>query len=223
MCHSRLALPAALLSFALWVLAAPAWAQPGGGPPGISPSEVEVVNTPSVEVVNTPSVEVTNTPSVEVVNVPEVEVVNSPSVDLLPGAEVRDRDNPALQPTHFRCEIELPDLDQNGDAVCGDPLPAGRRLVVEYISVRIVSPQWPTAIISIANLDPSGSPRGIEWNIPVEDCGPLAPATNCWQGAGPVRLYHTTQNMVLRFQRRGPFTGTARITADFSGHYVGGP
>jgi hypothetical protein len=211
----RSMLPAVLVLVPLLGISHDAWAQPGR-----PATEVEVINTPSVEVTNTPDVRVVNTPSVEVTNVPEVEVINVPTVDLLAGAEVRDRDNPALEPTQFRCEFALVNLQQVDSQLCGDPLPPGQTLVIEYYSVRVVSPQRPTVRLTLANRDPSGVPRGIEWNIPMDDCGPVSPGSNCWQAAGPVRLYRSVFDLVLFLSRQGPFTGAATITADFSGYYV---
>lgn len=205
-------IPVALVSLAL---AGAASAQPGGGPPGLGPDEVEVVNEPTVNI--------GNTPSVEIVNIPEVEVVNTPEVDLAPRAEVRDADQAARQPVQFGCELSLADLEQVTSDTCGDPLPPGKRLVIEYYSLRLLSPQRPEVRFTVTGEDPSGSPRGLDFNLPVVDCGVVAPASNCWEGSGLVRLYHTRFNMLLFLSRRGPFTGTAQVLAKFSGYYVDVP
>jgi hypothetical protein len=162
---------------------------------------------------------------VEVLNAPEVEVVNQPTVDLAPRAEVRDRDLPVLQPYFVRCEIDLADLEQADDLLCGGELPPGKRLVIEYYSLRVVAPTRPEVRLSVSSRDLTGAIVSSQVNLPLVDCGPLAPASNCWEGSGTVRLYHTVTGFFnpLFFARRGPFTGTASLIAVFSGHYVDVP
>jgi hypothetical protein len=186
---------------------------------GRPPTEVEVTNTPDVNVVNTPNVNVANTPSVE--------VTNSPTVELAPGAAVRDRDNPALQPVQFSCEITLLDLDQIDSTSCGT-LPSGKRLIIEYISAEAFVPtgQRPIMRVNVTNMDPfTTALSSIEYHFYFQDCGPVAPSSNCYNLSELVRLYHTQVgfNVVLTFNRTGPFTGGASLTANFSGYLVDVP
>lgn len=179
---------------------------------GRPPAEVEVVNTPDVNVVNTPGVNVANTPSVE--------VTNSPTVQLGANARIRDRDNPALQPVQFSCEVTLINLDQIGDQLCGEA-PPGKRLVIEYIHAvaRVPSGQRPNLRIGVSNEDLTGAISSLEYQFYFDECGPISGDT-CHIIRQNVRLYHTQFNVLIRFNRTSPFTGEAHVAVYFSGYLV---
>jgi hypothetical protein len=118
-------------------LSVPASRAAGGGPP--SGLDVTVINTPltvqgTVNVGNLPattavsgSVSVTGTPSVSVVNTPSVNVANLPTVSLEPGRSPYQQfggfnPGPANCPNEFFCVVTFA------------PVPAGKRLVVTYVS-----------------------------------------------------------------------------------------
>ena len=88
-----------------------------------------MTGTPTVQVTNTPNVQVTNTPNVQVTNTPNVLVTNSASNPVI----IQNRDSTARnpyysenfcnQPTNGYCLIDL------------TTVPAGMRLVIEYVTV----------------------------------------------------------------------------------------
>jgi hypothetical protein len=103
------------------VTAGPSVAQ-GGRPP----SDVNVVNTPDVKVVNTPNVNVASLPAVQIgngaANAVPVEVTN------LPGEQA------ASEPMTFNANF-LIEAPYSGNQVDIYTVPAGKRLVIEFLSV----------------------------------------------------------------------------------------
>ena len=97
-----------------------------------------VAQTSNVNVVNTPNVNVANTPSVTLSGTPNVNISNSPII--------QDRDNPARHPFTYN------DGSQRLDGLLGvvtvfvPQVPAGKRLVIEQVSV-------------IADLNPSAAQK----------------------------------------------------------------
>ena len=107
--------------------------------------DVEVVNTPKVNVANTANVNVVNTPSVNVgtlpavqlapgatvgiAGTPSVQIANSPSNPL----PVRDAATPNRTPFQTELTVEVKDSERSGSGFV--PVPAGKRLVIEYASV----------------------------------------------------------------------------------------
>jgi hypothetical protein len=209
--HSIVLNLAFLLYFLAVVLVAnAAWAQPG--PP---PSDVEIVNTPDVNVVNTPDVHVTNTPSVDVTSLP--------AVTIAPGATFRDRDNPAIQPLQFTCEIYLADGDQIEDVTCVDQASlTGKTLVIEYINATVGLPtgQNPEMRLRVTSPNQFGSPTAIERRYQFEECGLFSPTNACFWLDQRVRLYHTDFNLIVTFGRSTPHSGDVTFQAHFSGYLV---
>lgn len=177
-----------------------------------APKEVEVINTPDVNVVNTPNVSVTNTPSVE--------VTNSPTVQLAPNAQIRDRDNPALQPVMFTCRVELLDSDQIGDTLCGEA-PSGKTLVIEYIhaQARVPTGQRPYLRVDVSSLDLLRNDLSLEYEFDFEEVRPVLSDT-LHTIRQNIRLYHTRFNVVIRFGRTNPWTGVATVDVHFTGYLV---
>jgi hypothetical protein len=90
------------------------------------PSDVNVVNTPNVNVANTPTVNVGNTPGVSIVNTEA-----NPAV-------VRDAADPARHAFHRSLTIVMSPGETAGSKQV--LIPAGKRLVVEYLTVEGLLP-----------------------------------------------------------------------------------
>ncbi len=106
------------------------------------PDDVNVVNTPQVHVTNAPTVEArqSGTWSVGLSGTPLV------SVDTTTPLAVRDVDS-ARQPFQQEVSVSVSDGATNGFATID--VPAGKRLVVEYVSGYAVVPAGQTAAFSL--------------------------------------------------------------------------
>jgi len=116
-----------------------------GAAPGPEPGLNVIVNNPTSQPVPvtlqgtgtvTGSVTVTNTPNVTVTNTPNVKIVNEPSV--------RDGDNPAFQPVVAKFRADLGTTSAGGNffnTATAYTVPAGKRLVVEYVDAEFTIAQ----------------------------------------------------------------------------------
>src|SRR5215210_5150461 len=105
---------------------------------GVATKDVNVVNTPTVNVGNTPTVNaqqsgawnvgITGTPTVNLAN-NSVQVSN-PATNPVP---VRDVDEEARQPFQELRLVEFGETDNNADTLF-NPIPPGKRLVIEHVS-----------------------------------------------------------------------------------------
>jgi hypothetical protein len=121
--------------------------------------DVEVVNTPNVKVVNTPSVNVNNLPAVQLApgaavslsGTPTVQVVNTAASPVL----VHDTATPNRTPFQFQPSFTI----QDGSPVGGTTfnVPAGKRLVIEYVSASGVDDRG-TLVYRITTEDSSANP-----------------------------------------------------------------
>src|SRR5262249_38831323 len=109
---------------------------------GAQVKDVNVVNTPNVNVANTPNVNIANTPAVTLANTAVVSVNNLPAV-----TQTKSVTEPTSQPYGKLLQINIPD-GVVGNATAAVNVPAGKTLVVEYISVRfqLASDQHPTDV-----------------------------------------------------------------------------
>jgi hypothetical protein len=96
----------------------------------------------NVNVTNTPSVSIANTPTVSAQEFGQwnVNISNKPTVTLDSSApvNVRDVDNPALQPFQRNLVVLIPPGQNN--AVDQYSVPAGKRLVIEFTSTSVTAP-----------------------------------------------------------------------------------
>jgi len=125
----------------LGLISGPVALAAGGPEPGLN----VIVNNPTSQPVPvtlqgtgaiTGSVTVTNTPNVTVTNTPNVKIVNEPSV--------RDGDNPAFQPVVAKFRADLGTTSAGGNyfnTATAYTVPAGKRLVVEYVDAEFTIAQ----------------------------------------------------------------------------------
>jgi hypothetical protein len=120
------------------------------------PSNVNVVNTPTVNVGTMPAVTVQGTPSVQVTSLPAVQVSSLPAVQLDPSTTVqigntapiltRDADRSANTPFLASWHVHV-DLNA-GSAYAEIQVPAGRRMVIEYIAAMGIGAQGTSVFLT---------------------------------------------------------------------------
>ena len=119
--------------------------QGGKAPRAPSPSDVNVVNTPTVNVGNTPTVNVGNTHSVNVANSPTVNLAPGASVGINPLSNTVRLPNTTASPLPvfdaqdarqpFQASASsIQEAGTNGSTVTVATVPAGKRLVIEFVS-----------------------------------------------------------------------------------------
>jgi hypothetical protein len=124
----KLCIVAAIVGGIIFALAVVSNIGAGSADPNPPPLfKVNVTNTPNVSVVNTPTVNI-GAGSVGITGMPNVTVANT----ITNPVPVRDTDNPAIQP--FQTEIAL-DLTSFTSKVGTFTVPAGKRLVIEFVSI----------------------------------------------------------------------------------------
>jgi hypothetical protein len=184
--------------------------------PGAS---ISIANTPSVSLANTPDVNVANTPTVNVGNQPTVTVATSTPTPLL----VRDVDNPARQAYQ---DIQIAYIN-GGEAVVQGAfrqVPAGKQLVIEFISVTALVPS--TQILEQVNVNVRNSHTGDQlpnYQIDVNGKGqdPFAlPASDLFVGSKQVRMYADPGSIPTFHALRNVRDGVATVEVDISGYLV---
>ena len=125
--------------------------------------------------------------------------------------EVRDRDNPARQP--FQLIRNLNNLPGDSEAITTFAVPAGKRFVLEYISVEALSiPRGNSLIVSILS-DSDGL-----YSLPISPVIPIGSSDSIAIVAQQVRIYAES---FLNFRARWHISDSsvgARV--GFSGYFV---
>ena len=134
-----------------------------------SPSDVHVVNAATdpvpVSVIGTHSVNVTNTPNVNVANTPNVNVSSLPAVQVGNAAAnpipVSVQNFPAAQQPQtislFK-NCNIPADTFTGPTQVVYTVPAGKRLVIDFVSFMVFTAQGESYLLSIAT-GPAGDPN----------------------------------------------------------------
>jgi hypothetical protein len=170
----------------------------------------------NVGITGTAAVQVTNTPSVTVAGTPTVTVVNN-ATNPVP---IRNVDNPVQQAVTFIAEVAVPDGSFGEVNSSAFTVPAGKRLVLEYVS-------------GYAFLQPGQKPL-VEMTTALNFSGYFHSLTAVPQGDFPAvfaRPEAFTINQVLRLYSDGAFplgiqltrnasTGLALLQLTFSGYLV---
>jgi hypothetical protein len=142
-----------------------------------------------------------------------VNVVNTP----LP---VEITNTPATEPVQHKCVCVI----TSGTAIATDTVavPSGRRLVIEFVSVRTILPTGQTPEVQIFT-GTGGLPSGTT-SMGHSIALPVTPipsgASDVYHASQPVRLYADPGSDVTIHVARFQTTGTATFEVTFSGHLV---
>jgi hypothetical protein len=187
---------------------------------------VTVTNNASVTVTNTPAVTVTNTPGVVVTNTPSVNIANTPAVLLAPNTQV-------IVGNSSSAAIPVVSLDANGafqtdltlgigagqSAFLGVSIPAGRRLVVEYVTLSGAASSLSGAIQPVVLFESSLSGGGAANFYVKPDPSSLLPGQ--FYHSEQVKIYADTLNLALGYAGFSPFVLVFNVA--ISGHLVAAP
>jgi hypothetical protein len=190
-----------------------------------------VTNTPNVNVTGLPAVQLAAGTSVGINGTPNVNVANIPTVNanLTPGSMVgisptangvQDVDNAARHAAPASVSF---DYDAgNGDAEI--PVPAGNRMVVEFISIDVLAPPGPPPTVQVATRIENGAQEGPFIPLTLVNSGIGSLNRNKWVGNLLTRLYAAAgnNNLDVSSERVGP-AGTITVEASVSGYLVSVP
>lgn len=160
--------------------------------------DVVVVNTTSQPV----PVAVQGTPTVQFSN-----DENNPVI-------IRDADRPTAQPFQYQAVVELEDGQGSGDVQI--PVPEGKMLVIEYISVNGSAPsnhQIYASLLSRVRPDDTYRPHYIQYTK--QDYGSF----NNYTANQQTRIYADAPSVTFRLQNI-PATGSANFRCTISGYFV---
>jgi len=149
----------------------------------------------------------------------DVNVVNTPSVNVANPATnpvlVRDVDRPTEQPYQDTVEITM-SFDDTGGTGALDPVPAGKRLVVEYATARATLSAGQMATVTLVV-------GMIRYELPVIPQGTFGTsifARTLLAGSEPVRLYVNAGETLSVATERTEGDGGASVRVSISGHLV---
>lgn len=157
-----------------------------------------------------------------------VEVLNVPTVDIAPDAEVHDADNPALQPIQHGCVDTIPaGIQVAGDVVpaidCLSPtVPSGKRLVIEFVSVRMFVPtgQTPDVRIGTSSIGFAPGTTKVFHTIALVSRLKSGVAFDTYETSQSVRLYAAPGTEVTLVAGRSSTSGDAIFNITFIGYLV---
>src|SRR5262249_6242230 len=207
-----------------------------GRAPGQIAKDINVINTQNVNVANAPSVNasITNTPNVSVSNTPTVRlahgttvaITGTPTVTLNPTSTVPvfDVSNPALQPVYGTATVDVPSGVGNLSLatltlVPGSiqAVPAGKRLVIEFVSLDVTVPSGQKVLISLEYGTGGQVASQRISTTPVLD---MPGVVDVFTASQPVRLYADPGTSVSFSLKRSDSSGIGRVNVRVSGHYV---
>jgi len=169
---------------------------------------VAVSNSDAQTVTSGKDVNVINTPSVNVANTPGVSVLNG-SGDPIP---TRSVDEPARR--SFQAEVVLIVPAGLVSAVQTFSIPAGKRLVIEYVTLFSIPPSgqtWTDLLVGTA----------VDGTSIIHHFGPLqATAAGRFASDKAVRLYHDFTHPFVFAGGRSSTAGEARVDLTVSGYLV---
>jgi hypothetical protein len=218
----------------------------GGGAPTSQTQNVNVVNTPAVTaqqsgtwnvgINGTPTVAVSNFPatsSVSISGTPTVgldfanntvkfdSVNNTVKIDTTNPLPVRDVDNPARQPFLTSTFASLADGSTFVAANPNISVPAGKRLVIEQISLSANLPSGQKPVFSM-NVRDNFAQVIFDQALPTTLQGTFGPI-DTFQASLPTRIYLDASEQFSFVFFRTDGNGSAGVRFSFSGHFVDVP
>jgi len=152
------------------ITAKPSFAQSPKGPADVhvvnaatDPVPVSMTGTHSVNVANTPNVNISNTPNVNVSSLPAVQIGNAPANSIPVTVQNFPVSQQAPQPITFNQLLSVPANQFFGNFQTVYTVPAGKRLIIDFVSFLAFPQQGENCYLSVASGDPTtgqGLPPG---------------------------------------------------------------
>jgi hypothetical protein len=162
---------------------------------------VGISGTPNVNVANTPGVNINNTPNVSIAGTPSVSIAGTPTV--------RNADEPGRGAFQTTVQVGF------GQGLVGVPIPAGTRLVIDYVSIH-GNAEGPGAIVPTILFESSinGQPSVNYYISPVL----IDPTIDQWRASQQVKIYADSLAMGVGYA--GVVPTTLSFAVDISGHLI---
>lgn len=144
-------------------------------------------------------------------------------------ALVRDVDHPARQPVYLRGSFQIvpgnltgsdPLQICTGSSTCVSAVPAGKRLVIEFITVRISAYSTPSAIITHMVIRTDFGPGNTEYYLDVPFQGTMSNGDRLYRANHMVRMYSDPGGGVFAQSGRSPTGELANVTLGGTGYLV---
>lgn len=177
-------------------------------------SNVNVVNTPNVNVANTPTVTLSGTPTVSLSGTPSVNVANT-STSPVPVQDVRTATSqPFFHHNFFTFSTQF-----GNDSADAYTVPAGKRLVIEYVSASGKAGHGEVFISWAIHLGPT-----VHYLTPIL-AGSGNDGFDYFSASAPVRGYLDAGSQLFFDVERCQFCTTANASASYtvSGYLVDAP
>lgn len=161
----------------------------------------------SVGISGTPNMSVVNTPTVNIASMPAV----TGTVSLSGTGTVQDADQPARQPFQATVTVNL-----NNFTYTSVPIPAGKRLVIEYVALAGASASSGGGVqpVILLNSDVAGSANALYYIQPVQSTA----APSQFYFNGPVTIY--ADNFSVGFGYAGFAPNFLVFNVVISGHLI---
>lgn len=159
----------------------------------------------NVGISGTPNVNVTNTPGVNINNTPNVNITGTPTV--------RNADEPAREAFQATVQVGF------GTGLQGVPIPAGKRLIIDYVSIHGNASGTTGAIVPTILLESSiDSQASVNYYIsPVQ----IDPTIDQWRASQLVKIYADSLTIGVGYAGSVPFV--LSFAVDISGHLIDMP
>jgi hypothetical protein len=154
----------------------------------------------------------------------DVNVVNTPTVNVLNTPTVKDVDSPARQPFQTGAGLHM-DQGMGETTFNLTAVPAGKRLVIDYVSVFGVVPTGQKMVTAaILLIQPDLSFLQSYFRISSQGpCGISSGFGDCFVASDQVRLYADPGTTVRAYTQRDDASGAGQVTFFVSGYFVNLP
>jgi hypothetical protein len=166
---------------------------------------VGINGTPNVNVANTPGVNINNTPNVSIAGTPNVSIAGTPTV--------RNADEPGRAAFQTTVTVGF------GQGLVGVPIPAGTRLVIDYVSIH-GNAQGPGTVVPTILFESSiNSQPSVNYYISPVQIGDAT--VDQWRASEQVKIYADSLAMGVGYA--GVVPTTLSFDVNISGHLIAMP
>jgi hypothetical protein len=159
------------------------------------------------------NVGINGTPNVNVANTPGVNINNTPNVSIAGTPTVRNSDEPGRGAFQTTVQVGF------GQGLVGVPIPAGTRLVIDYVSIHGNASGPGTVVPTILFESSINSQPSVNYYISPVLIGDVT--TDQWRASEPVKIYADSLAMGVGYA--GVVPTTLSFAVDISGHLINMP